>query len=216
MAAAYILTVPRTRVGETEEGAACRLSLFTNPRRRLFGRPASSERAFLVSMPQNPTHSSHAAAAQAQNTDLRSRIHALADEVASEGELYVVDVQVRGQKGSRVIEVYADADEGAGLDDLARLSRDLAFLLDTEDVVKGKYFLNVSSPGADRSLRLLRQYAQHVGRTLEVTTEADGEAVVRSGTLASVGDDHVVLEVDGVAERIAFSDVTDARVQLPW
>lgn len=166
-------------------------------------------------MPQNPAASAKDAA-QAQNTDLRTRIHVLADEVASEGDLYIVEVQVRGQKGSRVIEVYADADEGAGLDDLARLSRDLEFLLDTEDVVKGRYTLNVSSPGADRPLRLLRQYRQHLGRTLQITTGDDGAEITRSGTLDAVGDDDFVLDVDGTAERIAFSDVTDARVQLPW
>ena len=165
-------------------------------------------------MPQ--PHSSHAAAAQAQNTDLRARIHALADEVASEGELYVVEVQVRGQKGSRVIEVFVDADEGAGLDDIARLSRDLEFLLDTEDLVKGKYRLNVSSPGADRPLQLPRQYPQHVGRTLRVTTGPEGTQTERTGTLTAVADEHFDLDVDGTVERIAFADVTEARIQLPW
>lgn len=166
-------------------------------------------------MPQHPA-SSFRDDAQSQNTDLRSRIHALADEVASEGDLYIVEVQVRGQKGSRVLDVYADADEGAGLDDLARLSRDLEFLLDTEDVVKGRYTLNVSSPGADRPLLLLRQYPQHLGRTLKVTTETGGETAVRTGTLKAVSDGHLDLEVEGTSERIDFNDVTDARVQLPW
>ena len=172
-------------------------------------------------MPQNRTdrpQADHpqAAAAQAQNTELRARIHALADEAASEGELFVVEVQVRGQQGSRVIEVFVDADEGAGLDDIARLSRELEFLLDTEDVVKGRFTLNVSSPGAERPLLLPRQYAQHVGRALRVTTEAGGEPRVRTGTLAAVDADHFDLDVDGTAERIAFSDVTEARIQLPW
>lgn len=167
-------------------------------------------------MPQYPSENPQAAAARAENTALHARLHALAEEAAAETGLYIVEVEVRGQKGSRVIEVFVDADDGVGVAAIARLSRDLEFLLDTEDVVKGRYTLNVSSPGADRPLVLARQYRQHIGRPLKVTTEAPGGPNARTGTLTAVADDHFELEVDGTAERIAFADVTDARVQLPW
>ena len=167
-------------------------------------------------MPQHPSDQPHVAAARAENVDLRSRVRALAEEVATEGESYVVDVQVRGQKGSRIIEVFVDADDGVGSDDLARLSRDLAFLLETEDVVKGKYYLNVSSPGAERPLALPRQYPKHVGRTLEVKTGSADEPTVRTGTLAAVRDDAFDLDVEGDVETIRFADVIEARIQLPW
>jgi ribosome maturation factor RimP len=187
-----------------------------HPRKRLFGRLASLERAFLVYMPQQPSENPQVARARAENVDLRSRLRALADESAEDRGAYVVDVQVRGQKGSRVIEVFVDSDGGLGSDDLAAISRDLGFLLETEDVVKGRYHLNVSSPGADRPLVLPRQYAKHVGRTLAVTVgEGDG-ATTRTGTLTAVHDDAFDLEHDGETEAIAFADVTEARVVLPW
>lgn len=167
-------------------------------------------------MPDRPSENPQAAEARAENAGLHARIRALADEAVSETELYIVEVEVRGQKGSRVIEVFVDADEGAGLDDIARLSRDLEFLLDTEDVVIGRYTLNVSSPGAGRPLVLARQYRQHIGRPLKVTTETPDGPNARTGTLTAVAEDDFELDVDGTPERIAFADVTDARVQLPW
>lgn len=166
-------------------------------------------------MPQKPTVQPHVARARAENADLRSRLKALADEIATDRDAYVVDVQVRGQQGSRVIEVFVDSDEGLGTDDLAKLSREFSFLLDTEDFVKGKYHLNVSSPGADRPLVLPRQYAKHVGRTLAVQT-GDDEDDARAGTLTAVRDDSFDLDVEGETETIAFADVTEARVVLPW
>jgi ribosome maturation factor RimP len=150
------------------------------------------------------------------STDLRSRIWALAEEVIADRELYVVDVQVRGQQGSRVVELFVDSDSGVGLDDLAGVSRELSFLLDTEDVVKGRYNLNVSSPGVDAPLRLARQYHRHVGRALRVVTTNGEESTNRTGTLAAVHDDAFELDVDGQTETIAFADVQEARVQLPW
>lgn len=153
---------------------------------------------------------------QTDHTDLRARVHALAEEVAAATALFVVDVEVRGQKGSRVLEVYVDSDEGVGLDQLADYSRDLGFLLETEDVVAGRYNLNVSSPGANRPLRLPRQYRQHVGRLLRVMTGEGEDRQTRTGTLTAVRDEGLELDVEGTPEFVAFEDVAEARVQLPW
>lgn len=150
------------------------------------------------------------------STDLTARIRRLAEEAAEPAGLYVVDVRVRGQKGSRVIEVYVDSDEGPGLDDLAELSRELGFLLDTEDVVQGRYHLNVSSPGADRPLTLPRQYRKHVGRPLRVNTGEGEDRRTRTGTLIGLTDEAIELDVDGTPETIPFEAIAEARVQLPW
>lgn len=148
--------------------------------------------------------------------ELRDRIHALADEAAASTDLFVVDVAVRGQKGSRVIEVYADGPEGAPLDVLASISRDLAFVLDAEDLIKGRYHLNVSSPGPQRALLDPRQWPQHVGRNVRVQTGQGEAARTHRGTLAVVDGDAFTLDENGTAETIAFSDVTEARIELPW
>ena len=138
-------------------------------------------------------------------------------EAAAEGTaLYVVDVNVRGRQGSRVLEVFADADEGASPDELAALSRALGARLEAEDLVKGRYHLNVSSPGAERALALPRQYPKHVGRPLRVVVGEGEQAQTVDGTLTAADADALTLDVDGQAVRIPFADVADARVRLPW
>ena len=149
------------------------------------------------------------ASAPSDGATLEDRVRALAEEAVEGTDLFVVDVEVRGYQGSRVVSVYADAEGGAGADDLAALSRSLGFALDTEDLVKGRYRLDVSSPGADRPLSDRRQYRQHVGRTLAVTT-ADGATV--EGELLSVSDDAV--DLGGMA--VPFDAIREARVVLPW
>ncbi|MDX1419551.1 MAG: ribosome maturation factor RimP [Rubricoccaceae bacterium] len=153
----------------------------------------------------------------AENLTLTERVRALADEAVAGTGLYVVDVEVRGFKGSRVVEVYVDGDDGAGVDAIAEVSRRLGFLFDTEDLVAGRYTLNVSSPDATRPLTLPRQYPKHVGRTLDVRYAADGEELTARGALAGVGDDALTLELpDGSDLDIPFDAVREARVALPW
>ena len=149
---------------------------------------------------------------------LAARVRALAEEAVVDTDLFVVDVDVRGFQGSRVVSVYVDSQAGAGADDLATVSRSLGFALDTEDLVKGRYRLDVSTPGADRPLSDRRQYARHVGRTLAVTFERradDGDQLVTAqGELVSADDDGVLL--DGETAPIPYDSIREARVQLPW
>ena len=148
---------------------------------------------------------------------LADRIRAFAEETVTGTDLYVVDVEVRGHKGSRVVSVYLDADEGAGVDDLATASRQLGFVLETEEIVDGAYRLEVSSPGVDRPLTLPRQYPRHIGRDLKVTYLKGADEVRAKGRLAAASADALTLELaNGNPLEISHSDVVDARVQLPW
>jgi ribosome maturation factor RimP len=155
------------------------------------------------------------------NLPLAERVRALAGEAVAGTDLYVVDVDVRGRLGSRVVEVFVDADAGAGLDALTEVSGRLGFLLDTEDFIAGHYTLNVSSPGADRPLALPRQYPQHVGRTHRVSYQADandpGEEVTLTGPLKAAGPDAITVETrEGHDVTIPYAAIREARVVLPW
>ena len=134
-------------------------------------------------------------------------------ETVISADVYIVDLNLRGRTGSRVVEVYLDSDEGLGVDQLASFSREISFLLESADIVKGKYNLNVSSPGADRPLKLPRQFAKHVGRTLEVKTQSDEHV---QGKLKAVKDQQVVLFGESGEVSVPFEDIQEAKVMLPW
>jgi ribosome maturation factor RimP len=148
------------------------------------------------------------------------RVGKLVEEALSESALYLVDLVVRGRTGSRVVEVYVDGDAGVGVDELAEMSRRIAFLLDTEDPIKGKYNLNVSSPGTDRALLFPRQYAKHRGKSLEIHVRSDkpeSEGVTETGELIDLGEEAVELRTkSGEHRTISFDRVERARIVLPW
>lgn len=158
-----------------------------------------------------------------EQSRLSETIRSLTDEVLRGTSWFVVDLEVRGHKGTRVIELYVDGDEGIGHDDLATISRELGFLLDVEDVVAGGHKLNVSSPGIKRPLTHKRQYPKNVGRTLRVryhpATDApqstDEEIVV--ATLSAAHDDRIELEQpNGEMLSVPYDAIAEARFELPW
>ena len=148
-----------------------------------------------------------------------ARIRELLEEVISGSSVFVVDVEVRGSRGSSVVNVFVDSDEGVGVDDLARISRELEFLLDSEDVIPGRYSLNVSSPGLDRPISMPRQYKKNIGRMLRVhyRKEDDSGNAEALGKLLEADVSLIVLEVsDADVRRIPFDRIIWAKVQLPW
>ena len=149
---------------------------------------------------------------------IADRVQALTEEVITGTGYFLVDVEVRGHKGTRVLEVYVDSKEEFGHDDLAVISKEIGFLLDVEDVVDGSYKLEVSSPGIKRPLKFPQQYQKNVGRKLRIryeTTNGDEEIVV--GDLMNADEDEVELELaSGERLQLSYQSITQARIELPW
>lgn len=147
-----------------------------------------------------------------------ARIRAIVEEVLQGSPLFLVDVVVRGKSGSQVVEIFVDSDEALDIEDIARVSREVGFLLDTEDVMRGRYSLNVSSPGLDRPLQWPRQYRKNVGRSLRVRyTDASGSATEIEGELKAAGVDGIeVAGPSAEAMHIRYDVILEARVILPW
>lgn len=166
-----------------------------------------ADRAFLLNTDLIPKEA---------HTDLNERIQQLVEEVIAGTSLFVVDVNVRGRRGSQVAEVFLDSEAELNIDQLADISREVGFLIETEDLVKGKYNLIVSSPGVERPLSDIRQYRKNVGRRLRVHVSVDENVSMLEGTLIRVEDDHIVLKEKNNESIIAMAAIAKAVVQLPW
>lgn len=150
---------------------------------------------------------------------LGRRIAALVEPAVTADEVELVDVEVRGARGSHVVRVVADADDGLDIDRIAHLSQRIGELLDAEDVFDSSYTLEVSSPGADRPLRGWRDFRRNVGREVRVTRNqqrpdgAPGEVV---GIVVGADDAGVELETDGTSLLLTLDEIEHGKVVLPW
>lgn len=160
--------------------------------------------------------------AQTHPRDVRrgiaERVRALADEVLATLPYFLVDVEVRGHHGTRVVEVYVDSgEEDPGLDDIAEVSKELDFLMEMEDTVEGSYKLEVSSPGLGRPLTDPRQFEKNVGRGVRVKYIRDGSKEKVDGDLTDATDTDIeITEASGGIRRIAHDAIREAKLKLPW
>jgi len=145
------------------------------------------------------------------------RISELVNELTASTPMYVVEVVLRGRKGSRVLDVFVDSDESLDVDALARLSRELSVILDVEDLIDGHFNLNVSSPGLDRPLVSPRQFRKNIGRRIAITDSSAVSGGQLEGVLVEAGSEDFEIETtEGRRERFARSDSLEVRVLPPW
>lgn len=144
---------------------------------------------------------------------LRDAISALAAPIVADAGADLEDVELRGQRGSRLVRIVVDRDGGVDVDLITALSRDLGTALDAEDLVEGRYTLEVSSPGATRPLRSGRDFDRNQGRPVRISRVGQPEL---TGTVITADDHAVTLDVDGDHISVPLDEVDHGRVVLPW
>lgn len=140
-------------------------------------------------------------------------LHALIEPVvtAMGFELWGIDFQSQGRHSRLVI--YIDHAEGIGVDDCADVSRQVGALLDVEDPIRGEYRLEVSSPGMDRPLYTLDQFARYRGHEVALKLRVPFEGRRKfQGLLAGIESDEVLLQLDGEEYCFPIDSIDQARV----
>lgn len=140
-------------------------------------------------------------------------VQAIVEPVVSSLGYELVGVEYLVQNRNGLLRVYIDSENGITLDDCQRVSHQLSGVLDVEDVIKGQYQLEVSSPGLDRPLFTAEHFERFTGRMakIKLAVPIDGRRKFR-GTLKGMKDDQVVLEVDDEETSLPLSAIDKANL----
>lgn len=146
-------------------------------------------------------------------TETNKIIKELAEPIAEQRDMYVVDVEIKQDQGS-VVWVLVDSEEGnVNVDHCSEISRELAFLMDKQDLFSGRYRLNVSTPGLSRPLSDLRQYKKNAGRTARIKYKTDEGYNEVEGTIKQVLPGSIKLTTDnGTTTDIEFSAIAETKI----
>ena len=148
-------------------------------------------------------------------TAVTQRVWELAEPLALARGLELVDVKFRPEGGRVVLRLLIDRPDGAvTLDELARMSRELADVLDAHDAVPGRYTLECSSPGLNRPLLREAHFRRVVGQRIHVQTrEPIGDRRHFRGTLEAVTADAVTLRDATASFVVPFASIDRANVE---
>ncbi|MBE3553991.1 MAG: ribosome maturation factor RimP [Thermicanus sp.] len=127
--------------------------------------------------------------------------------------LELVEVEFTEEGKNRFLRVYIDKEGGVDIEECGKVSESLSKKLDEVDPIPYAYFLEVSSPGAERPLKTDRDYERAVGKGVHIETlePVDGKKVLE-GILLST--DPLTVKVEGKEITFSKKNVTFARLAI--
>ena len=134
-------------------------------------------------------------------------------------DIFLVSIKI---KPTNNFKIYLDADGGLGIDKCIKINRALYKIMEEMGMYpEGDFSLEVSSPGLDEPLKLLRQYKKNIGRDIEVTMN---DELKKEGKLTLVTEENITIEyTEGKGKKaivktdeIPFDAVRQTKIQIKF
>lgn len=146
-------------------------------------------------------------------------VEQLVTPIVTELQLELVDVEFKKEGKNWFLRVYIDRENGVDIEDCGTVSERLSELLDEKDPIPQAYFLEVSSPGAERPLKKATDIEKAVGKNIHVTLyePIQGEKAFE-GKLASFDGNELTLvtkqKTRVIEVVIPYEKVASARLAV--
>jgi ribosome maturation factor RimP len=139
-------------------------------------------------------------------------------------DCYLVEIKHSGNK----LVLFVDSDSGMTLKKCTLISRKVELMLDESELLGLKYTLEVSSPGLDQPIKLLRQYKRNIGKELKIWMK---DNLYLEGTLVEVKQETIQIEltpkklkkgkkkkedVSPILEEIRIEEIEKALVSIKF
>lgn len=141
--------------------------------------------------------------------------------VIEQFDLQLIDIEFVKEGRDWFLRVYIDKENGVDIEDCALVSEQLSAKLDEEDPIPQNYFLEVSSPGAERPLKTKQDLKNSIGKNIFVKTYAPIEdEKAFEGKLLSFDDEILTLELTIKTRKklieIQYDMVANARLAVTF
>ncbi|WP_274855708.1 ribosome maturation factor RimP [Bacillus methanolicus] len=148
-------------------------------------------------------------------------VEELVTPILDENGLELVDIEYVKEGKDWFLRVFIDKDTGVDIEECGIVSEKLSEKLDAIDPIPHNYFLEVSSPGAERPLKKEKDFEKAVGKNIYIKTyePIDGEKTFE-GILTHFDRETVKIEIKIKTRKklieIPFSKIASARLAVSF
>jgi len=157
------------------------------------------------------------------NASVVDKIKGIAEGILASMDIEFVELEYTREGRQMVLRLYIDKVGGVNLDDCASVSRELSAVLDVEDLIEGKFALEVSSPGLNRPLKKNADYEKSIGRLIKVKTfeafpdVAGNKRKTFLGTLLNFDGNMITMKLqEGQMAEIPLNMVAKANLEFEF
>jgi len=130
----------------------------------------------------------------------------------------LVELEIKGSPSNRIFRFYVDHDEGITIQECASLSRSILNRLENmpQDFPPDSFRIEVSSPGADRPLKTMKDFKRNIGKDI-ILSFMEAETIQNiEGKISEVKKTSVLIETANQKKKIDYSKIKKAHVKINW
>ncbi len=144
-----------------------------------------------------------------------TKISALLAPILADLSLELYDCEFAGGNLKVSIDTPAGQENGVDLDQIALVTRLLGRELDHDDFIPGKYVLEVTSPGLERTLRTPAHFEREIGKTINVRLVALHNGRRRAqGVLVASTQDSFTVRIEETADGAVSDQIEEVVIPL--
>lgn len=147
---------------------------------------------------------------------MEKKIAELIESTVNDLGFGIVKIAINGSS-NKIVEIFIERLDGEKIEvgDCQIVSRNISAILDVEDIILGKYFLEVSSAGLERPLVTLQDFEKYSDSEIKIRLKEphNGNLSFR-GKLLGVVDKKIKLKSKNVEIGFAFENIKKANLVL--
>lgn len=146
---------------------------------------------------------------------IKSLVEELVLPILEQEQFELVDIEYVKEGKNWFLRVFIDKEEGIDIEDCGKVSEALSAQLDKIDPISAAYFLEVSSPGAERPLKKIEDFHKAVHKNVFVITDEPIDGLKEfEGQLLSFDGEELVVVSGKKKVIIPFHNVASARLAI--
>ena len=150
------------------------------------------------------------------------KIKQLIQPILNDHDVYLDDIEYVKEKNEWYLRIFIEKNNGhLDMDTCVAVSEAISDMLDQEDLIEDEYFLEVSSPGAEKPLKTLEKVQQSIGEYVYIQFKNPTQGMNEVyGTILNVEGTQIELQymVKNIKKKcnIDYNDIAFIRLAVKF
>ncbi|MCK4957182.1 MAG: ribosome assembly cofactor RimP [Candidatus Cloacimonetes bacterium] len=145
------------------------------------------------------------------------RFEEIAKEACHKQGVALYDIETIHAAKGLVIVLYITKIGGVTVGECRSVSRTISMVMEEDEFIDERYYLEVSSPGLERNLKLKKHYVSAIGEKIQITfLDENEDSVTKVGELTEVLQEHVVVAFLEEELPILFKNIKKAKTYFDY
>ncbi len=135
--------------------------------------------------------------------------------IVENANIELVDIEYKKEGKDWFLRVFLDKQNGITVEDCKKISRQIEDIIEVEDLIPNRYYLEVSSPGLDRPLKKESDFLRYLGKSIQVSLFSPIQEKRKfTGVIQDFKESALFLDVGEETISIPIDNIASAKLEI--